>query len=67
MQFTALGLPLEYVAMFSAYSLAIKNATSGYSTLIRMLEITEAAYNTDNIDLDKQNTAGEIAADKAVS
>ena len=65
--FTALGLPLEYVAMFSAYSLAIKNATSGYSTLMRMLEITEAAYNTNNIDLDKQNSAGEIAADKAAS
>ena len=46
--------------MFSAYSLVTKNAQSGYSTLIRFLEITEAAYKTDSIDPDKQNSAGQI-------
>ena len=66
--FTALGLPLEYVGMFSAYGLATKNASIGFNTLMRFLEITEAAYKTDCIDLDKQNTAGQIAVtDQVVS
>lgn len=51
--FNALSLPTDYVGMFSAYSVFIKNASAAFGITFRMLEITESAYVTDNIDLEK--------------
>lgn len=49
--FNALGLPVEYVGMFSVYSVFIKNASAAYGILFRSLEVTAVAYKTENIDL----------------
>lgn len=51
--FNALGLSTDYVGMFTAYSVFIKNASAAYGITYRLLEITEAAYRTDNIDMEK--------------
>lgn len=49
--FSALGLPTEYVGLFSVYSVFIKNASAAYGMLFRSLEVTEAAYKMDSIDM----------------
>ena len=53
--FHALGLSTDYVGMFSAYSIFIKNASAAYGIAYRALEITETAYATHNIDIEKCN------------
>ena len=53
--FNALGLSTDYVGIFSAYSVFIKNASAAYGILFRELEITETAYSTENIDIELCN------------
>lgn len=49
--FNALGLSPDYIGMFSAYGVFIKNAASGFGMTFRLLELTELAYKTDNIHM----------------
>lgn len=51
--FSAVGLSTDYVGMFSAYNVFIKNASAAFGITFRLLEITETAYDTDNIDIEK--------------
>ena len=54
--FEALTLPTEYVGLFSAYGIFIKNAASSYGIAYRMLEGIEAAQelNVRQINQDRQ-------------
>lgn len=54
--FNALGLPADYVGLFSAYSVFIKNAAAAFGILFRLMEVTSFAYKTDNID--KESLSG---------
>ena len=58
--FKSLGLSTDYIGLFSAYNVFIKNAAAAYSMTFRMLEITEAAYITDNIDQTKCGKDAEL-------
>lgn len=49
--FSALGLSTDYVGLFSAYSVFIKNASAAYGMLFRTMEVTEAAYKMQCIDM----------------
>lgn len=51
--FNALGLPSDYIGMFSAYSVLIKNAAAAFGTFYRFLELTDIAYATGNFDVKK--------------
>ena len=51
--FSAVGLSTDYVGMFSAYNVFIKNASAAFGITFRLLEITETDYDTDNIDIEK--------------
>lgn len=51
--FESLGLSTDYIGLFAAYNVFIKNAAAAYSMTFRMLEITEVAFATNNIDLTK--------------
>ena len=53
--FNALGLSTDYVGLFSAYSVFIKNASAAYSVTYRLLEITETSYVTESMDTEKCN------------
>ena len=50
--FQSLGMSADYVGMFSAFSVVIKNIAASCTMIYRMLEHIEAAYKTDHIDLD---------------
>jgi len=49
--FHCLGMPLEYVGLFAAYNVFLKNLQACSVILYRMLEQTEVAVATDNIDM----------------
>lgn len=49
--FHCLGLPMEYVGLFAAYNVFLKNITAPSVILYRLLEETEVAIVTDNIDM----------------
>ena len=57
--FKTLGFSTDYIGLFSAYHVFVKNAATAYSMAFRMLEITEVAYITDNIDLTKCGKDGQ--------
>ena len=46
----SLGMDTDYVGLFSAFRVFTKNATAAFSVAYKMLEQTEAAYLTGNID-----------------
>ena len=49
--FQSLGMSAEYVGMFSAFSIVIKNCAAACGAAYKILEEIEAAYVTDNIDI----------------
>ena len=49
--FQSLGMSAEYVGMFSAFSIVIKNCAAACGAAYKILEQIEAAYVTDNIDI----------------
>lgn len=55
--FNALGLSTDYIGLFSAYSVFIKNASPAYSITYRLLEVTESSYSAEAIDIEKCNEA----------
>lgn len=49
--FQALGMSAEYVGMFSAFSVVIRNCSAAVCTAYRILEHIEIAWKTGNIDM----------------
>lgn len=47
--FNALGLPSDYVGLFSAFHVFTKNAVAGFRVMYRLLEVTDYAYKTKNV------------------
>ena len=60
--FQSLGMSAEYVGMFSAFSVVIKNCAAACSSAYKMLEHIEVAYVTNNIDMSHFSDPAEQAA-----
>ena len=57
--FQSLGMSAEYVGMFSAFSVVIKNCAAACGAAYKMLEHIEAAYITGNIDISHIDSSGK--------
>ena len=55
LRFSSLGLSMDYVGLFSLYNVFIRNAASAYGILFRTLELTEAAYRTNQLNIETFN------------
>nr|MCR5013171.1 dicarboxylate/amino acid:cation symporter [Bacteroidales bacterium] len=54
--FHCMGMPLEHVGLFAAYNVFIKNFSTACVVMYRMIEQTEVAIATDNIDMSCLNS-----------
>lgn len=56
--FHSLGLPTDYIGLLSAFRVATRNGESAYSIAFRILEVTEEAYETGNINPERLRSRG---------